>query len=399
MFNPEAKVAIKVISRSNKPNANPNLDPNPNHSSNQSSNHSPSRDSNDDKNVSVSTSNTASTSTSTSIPTSTSMTMSSSIDNAIQREVSVLRSLQGHPNIVHLIDFFEEPHAYYMIEECVEGGELFDRIIKKSYYTEREARELVIHLFKAIQYCHSKLIIHRDLKPENILMRSHDDADDTHIKICDFGFAVQLTSQQQLVHQTCGTSGYMSPELLLGDGYSFGVDVWALGVILYIILCGYPPFYGDDEEHCKQNVLSGTFYFHDEYWSNVSSEAKDLIRRMLTVDPAHRISLTEALTHPWLTHCTEGVLASHDITASLNNLKTFQAQRKLKGAANAIIAVHRLAGGGGVREMLRRSLSGSALNTLVNSVVKERVRDNDDNNNDDNNHNHNDDDKDSNTNA
>jgi len=289
------------------------------------------------------------------------------IESSIQQEVSVLRSLNNHPNIVSLIDFFEDPQHYYMVEECVEGGELFDRIIKKISYNELEGRELVSHIFDAVQHCHSKLVVHRDIKPENILLRSADD--DTHIKVCDFGFAVQLSTPQQCLQQQCGTSGYMSPELIRGAAYSFGVDVWALGVVVFIILGGYTPFFGDDESQCERKVLLGSFEFHPDYWGNVSEEAKDLIRKMLTVDPKQRISLSDAIQHPWLTRCSKDKLAANDITPNVTNLKNFQAQRKLKGAARAIMAVNRLSGGGGISQLLRNSLSGMALDKLVNSAV------------------------------
>jgi serine/threonine protein kinase len=161
----------------------------------------------------------------------------------------------------------------------------------------------------------------------------------------------------------------MSPELIRGTAYSFGVDVWALGVVVFIILGGYTPFFGDDDSQCEHKVLLGSFEFHPDYWGNVSEEAKDLIRKMLTVDPKQRISLADAIQHPWLTRCPKDQLAANDITANVTNLKNFQAQRKLKGAARAIMAVNRLSGGGGISELLRKSLSGVALDKLVNSAV------------------------------
>jgi len=295
-------------------------------------------------------------------------------EDSFRCELAVLRSLAGHPHIVRLIDSFEEPANFYLVEECVEGGELFDRIVLKTHYDEDQARQLVSYLFEATHFCHSSFIVHRDLKPDNVLLSSADD--DTSIKLCDFGLATKLSSPQDTLTHKCGTPGYMSPEVLLGKPYSFGADVWSLGVILYIILVGYPPFFGADEAECKERILAGQFEFHPEHWRCVSPEAKDLICKMLTVDQAQRVSLSDVLQHPWMSkeRCQPHVLAANNLTPSLSNLKNFQAHRKLKGAVHAIVAVKRFSGsphshsgGGGLLALAKKSIDSKSLADNTNA--------------------------------
>lgn len=232
--------------------------------------------------------------------------MSKEIVNNLRREVEILQSL-NHPNIVQIVDFVESPEKFHLVLELLEGGELFARIVRKTVYTEKEARSLVNTLFVAIKYCHDNNVVHRDLKPENLLLTSaHDDAD---LKMIDFGFA-RRTSGMTL-KTMCGSPGYIAPEILKKAYYGAPVDMWAAGVIVYTMIGGYPPFNASrnhpaDRDPARaqadlfKSILKGAFFFHDKYWGSTSEEAKDLIRGLLEVDFTKRFTVTQALNHPWV---------------------------------------------------------------------------------------------------
>ncbi|CAN0016914.1 unnamed protein product, partial [Phaeothamnion confervicola] len=223
-------------------------------------------------------------------------TMTVRAEEELRREMKIMIELE-HPHIIRLIDFFQTPDKFYLVVEKVEGGELFDRIVVKQFYTEREARDLVRVLLSAIAYCHARSIVHRDLKPENLLLVSRED--DTSIKIADFGFAERFT--ESLLQTQCGTPGYVAPEILMRKPYGAPVDMWSIGVITYIILGGYPPFHDTNQQtRLYARIKRGLYRFHDEYWKDVSPEAKDLIARMLVVEPEQRITAAQALEHPYL---------------------------------------------------------------------------------------------------
>jgi serine/threonine protein kinase len=179
----------------------------------------------------------------------------------LRTEVSILKQLQ-HPNIVRLIDFFEEPLTYIIVMEYVVGGELFDRIVKKAFYNEKEARDCVAVLFNAVKFLHDRNIVHRDLKPENLLLKSLDD--DADLKLADFGFATEVHGNK--LTQQCGTPGYVAPEIISRKPYGLGVDMWSLGVICYILLGGYPPFHHDNQRELFKLIQSGKFEFHADFW-------------------------------------------------------------------------------------------------------------------------------------
>lgn len=218
---------------------------------------------------------------------------------------------------IRLIDTFDEGNEFYIVTELVEGGELFERIVSKTHYTEKEARDLVKVFIETIAYIHDQGIVHRDLKPENLLLTSaNNDAD---IKICDFGFAKRIVDLQP-DETACGTPGYVAPEILRGDPYGAEVDIWSMGsslplqstfsrhlhtnddvgVICYVLLAGYPPFYDEDQRKLFKKIKDGKYYFHDEYWSHVSEDAKNLIKNMLCINQKTRWSAKELLKHPWL---------------------------------------------------------------------------------------------------
>lgn len=262
--------------------------------------------------------------------------MSKDDENAVMQEVKVLKGLH-HRNIMQLHDFFEEPDEYYMILEYLKGGELFDRIVKKTSYNELEARDIVFILLQAIKYLHEKNIVHRDLKPENLLMAS--DNDDADVKIADFGFATvadgfSITSQ-------CGTPGYIAPEILRAIPYGKPADMWSFGVILYILLGGYPPFHDDNQRNLFKKIVRGEYKFHRDYWKGISSEAKDLIRKLLTVDHHQRLTAQQALEHPWLGK-SQAEIKAHDLQSNLETLRKYQRTRKLRAAVHTVIAAQRM---------------------------------------------------------
>ena len=216
--------------------------------------------------------------------------------------------------------------------ERMMGGELFDRVVAKSFYNEKEARDLCKILFEAIGLCHRNNVAHRDLKPENLLLRSEDN--DSEIKIADFGFVKKVTTPNSLTTQ-CGTPGYVSPEILEGVPYDTKSDMWSLGVIVYILLGGYPPFSDQNQRELFQKIRKGHYEFHEEYWGSVSDDAKDLISCLLTVKPSKRLSADEALKHKWMMQDAD-VLAGQDLGTNLAELRKFNGKRKFKGAVTAV---------------------------------------------------------------
>jgi len=257
---------------------------------------------------------------------------------ALKDEIDVLKDFD-HQHIIRLYDVFEEPQHYYLVTEKMTGGELFDRIVQKSYYNEKEARDTCEILLQAIHYCHSKKVAHRDLKPENLLLTSQ--SDDSDIKLADFGFAKKVKAPNTLTTQ-CGTPGYVAAEILEGKPYDTQADMWSIGVIMFILLGGYPPFIEQNQRTLFRKIRKGQYEFHDEYWSAVSADAKDLISSLLTVDPAKRLSAEEAMRHKWMLQDAD-VLANLDLGTNLSELKKYNAKRKFKAAVNAVILTNKMA--------------------------------------------------------
>ncbi|OQR83323.1 calcium/calmodulin-dependent protein kinase [Achlya hypogyna] len=255
---------------------------------------------------------------------------------ALTTEVVILKQMK-HPNIMILHDFFSEPDYYYLVTELMEGGELFDRIVEKSYYTEREARDLVKLLLEAIRYCHDINVVHRDLKPENLLLTSM--TDDASIKLADFGFAKKVASDSEGLSTACGTPGYVAPEILEAGTYGKAVDIWSIGVITYILLCGYPPFHDDNHNALFRKIKRGAFVFDSPYWDAISDDAKDIISKMLTVKPTERATAVQLLEHPWIVGSETSTV---QLSSALDELRRFNARRKLKAAMNAVKAANRL---------------------------------------------------------
>ena len=215
----------------------------------------------------------------------------------LEIETALLRELD-HPHIIRCYDTFDEEAKFYIVTELVGGGDLFDRIIRKSSYTEKEARDLIVMFLETMVYMHEeKGVVHRDLKPENILLTS--EADDAKIKIADFGFAKKVVDLLP-TESPCGTPGYVAPEVIRGERYGCEVDIWSMGVIAYVLLAGYPPFYEDPASPTYPHKLyhairTGKYSFHPERWGDASPEAIDMIKKMLCVSQKERWTASELL--------------------------------------------------------------------------------------------------------
>jgi len=212
------------------------------------------------------------------------------------REMQILTKV-SHPHIIELKAVYDTGSELYIVMELMEGGMLFDRIVEKGSYTESDARELVRALCSAVQHLHSQNIIHRDLKPENLLMKSIDD--DTSVKIADFGLS-KIIDQERMLLTACGTPAYVAPEILLAQGYDQAVDLWCIGVIAYILLCGFPPFSANGLPQLLEKIITADFDYPSNYWDEVSDLAKDFVERLLVLDPKNRMTAQEALQHAWL---------------------------------------------------------------------------------------------------
>jgi len=255
----------------------------------------------------------------------------------LQSEISIMKELD-HPHIIKLIEVYNEPTNYYLVQELVNGGELFDRIVSKTVYTEKEARDLVRILLETLRYLHSHEVAHRDLKPENLLLTSADD--DADIKIVDFGFAKHTRGND--LDAICGTPDYVAPEILNRRHYGTKCDIWSTGVITFILLGGYAPFFDDNETELFNKIKRCEYRFDSPFWDHISEEAKDLIRRMLTLNPNDRPTANDLLHHAWMVHDDE-TLRGRDITASLVEFRKMQARRRFKGAVHTVSALLRFA--------------------------------------------------------
>ncbi|XP_054586767.1 serine/threonine-protein kinase DCLK1a isoform X1 [Nothobranchius furzeri] len=220
-------------------------------------------------------------------------------EHMIQNEVAILRRVK-HPNIVLLIEEVDTYNELYLVMELVKGGDLFDAITSANRYTERDASGMLYNLVNAIKYLHSLNIVHRDIKPENLLVYEHADGSKS-LKLGDFGLATVVDGP---LYTVCGTPTYVAPEIIAETGYGLKVDIWAAGVITYILLCGFPPFRGssEDQEALFDQILMGQLEFPLPYWDNVSEAAKDLIRSMLEVEVDQRYTALQVLEHPWVTN-------------------------------------------------------------------------------------------------
>ncbi|XP_016944139.1 calcium/calmodulin-dependent protein kinase type 1 isoform X2 [Drosophila suzukii] len=216
-------------------------------------------------------------------------------EESLENEIRVLRRLT-HPNIVQLLETYEDKSKVYLVMELVTGGELFDRIVEKGSYTEKDASHLIRQILEAVDYMHEQGVVHRDLKPENLLYYSPDD--DSKIMISDFGLSKMEDSG--IMATACGTPGYVAPEVLAQKPYGKAVDVWSIGVISYILLCGYPPFYDENDANLFAQILKGEFEFDSPYWDEISESAKHFIKNLMCVAVEMRYTCKQALAHAWI---------------------------------------------------------------------------------------------------
>uniref|UniRef100_A0A8C5A1Q1 calcium/calmodulin-dependent protein kinase n=1 Tax=Gadus morhua TaxID=8049 RepID=A0A8C5A1Q1_GADMO len=244
----------------------------------------------------------------------------------LDREARICRLLK-HPNIVRLHDSISEEGHHYLIFDLVTGGELFEDIVAREYYSEADASHCIQQILEAVLHCHQSGVVHRDLKPENLLLASKSKG--AAVKLADFGLAIEVEGEQQAWFGFAGTPGYLSPEVLRKDPYGKAVDLWACGVILYILLVGYPPFWDEDQHRLYQQIKAGAYDFPSPEWDTVTPEAKDLINKMLTINPGKRITAAEALKHPWISHRSTVASCMHR-QETVECLKKFNARRKLK---------------------------------------------------------------------
>ena len=220
--------------------------------------------------------------------------------------------------------------------ELVTGGELFDRIVAKGSYTEKDASNLIRQVLEAVFFMHDNGVVHRDLKPENLLYYNQDD--DSKIMISDFGLS--KTEESGIMATACGTPGYVAPEVLQQRPYGKAVDIWSIGVIAYILLCGYPPFYDENDANLFAQIIKGEYEFDSPYWDEISDSAKDFISHLMCCDPDQRYTCELALAHPWISGNTARTKDIHGTVAT--HLKRSLAKRKWRKAYNATAAIRQL---------------------------------------------------------
>ncbi|XP_033956604.1 calcium/calmodulin-dependent protein kinase type II subunit gamma isoform X10 [Pseudochaenichthys georgianus] len=255
----------------------------------------------------------------------------------LDREARICRLLK-HPNIVRLHDSISEEGFHYLVFDLVTGGELFEDIVAREYYSEADASHCINQILESVSHIHQHDIVHRDLKPENLLLASKMKG--AAVKLADFGLAIEVQAEQQAWFGFAGTPGYLSPEVLRKDPYGKPVDIWACGVILYILLVGYPPFWDEDQHKLYQQIKAGAYDFPSPEWDTVTPEAKNLINQMLTINPAKRITADQAINHPWV--CQRSTVASMiHRQETVECLRKFNARRKLKGAILTTMLVSR----------------------------------------------------------
>uniref|UniRef100_A0A8C7J672 calcium/calmodulin-dependent protein kinase n=1 Tax=Oncorhynchus kisutch TaxID=8019 RepID=A0A8C7J672_ONCKI len=265
----------------------------------------------------------------------------------LDREARICRLLK-HSNIVRLHDSISEEGFHYLVFDLVTGGELFEDIVAREYYSEADASQCINQILESVQHIHQHDIVHRDLKPENLLLASKMKG--AAVKLADFGLAIEVQGDQQAWFGFAGTPGYLSPEVLRKDPYGKPVDIWACGVILYILLVGYPPFWDEDQHKLYQQIKAGAYDFPSPEWDTVTPEAKNLINQMLTINPSKRITADQALKHPWI--CQRSTVASMiHRQETVECLRKFNARRKLKGAILTTMLVSRTFSGGCVSSL------------------------------------------------
>jgi len=255
-------------------------------------------------------------------------------------EINILKEID-HPNIVKMYEFFEDDKRYYLVTEICKGGELFDEILQRGKFSERDGAVLMKQVLSCINYCHSNNIVHRDLKPENILLEQNKEFD--QIKIIDFGTSLVYDPAKSL-DEKLGTPYYIAPEVL-NKNYNSKCDIWSCGVITYILLSGMPPFNGQSDQEIMKKVRAGAFSFDDKVWNNISDNCKDFIRQLLTFKADDRPTASDILKHPWIVELATVAVDESAALGALDNLKSFNADSTMKQATFAFIASQLLSKG------------------------------------------------------
>lgn len=277
----------------------------------------------------------------------------------LKEEVTIMQKL-NHENCVRLLEFFDEENYFYLVLELVRGGEVFDQIVAKNYYNEKEAAHAVRQVARALAYLEEQGIVHRDVKPENLIYESNDT--DANIKLTDFGLAKDISkfNTDKPLSDPCGTPGYVAPEILSGVKYGCKVDTWALGVILYIMLCGYPPFYSEDQQELFRAIKDGKYAFDSPYWDEVSDAAKSVVRKLLVLDQDKRLSANQVLQEPWVANpdAQSNVAFGKHVLEGIAEVQ----KRKFKRAVLRVKAVTQfgklLSGDGGAANAFATALAG-----------------------------------------
>jgi len=268
-------------------------------------------------------------------------------EHMVRNEIAVLKKVSmGHQNILTLVDYFETMNNLYLVTELALGGELSDRICRKGSYYESDAADLIRATLSAVAYLHDHGIVHRDLKPENLLFRTPEDNAD--LMIADFGLSRIMDEEQfHVLTTTCGTPGYMAPEIFKKSGHGKPVDIWAIGVITYFLLCGYTPFDRESNLEEMEAILKADYSFTPfECWRNVSQAARDFINCCLTIEPPARMTAHDALQHPWINPEASRLGPGEDLLPTVR--KNFNARRTLHKAIDTVRAINKLREGGGL---------------------------------------------------
>jgi len=254
----------------------------------------------------------------------------------VHDEVEIMQKVE-HKHCVQLHEIYETNNKLYMVMDLLTGGELFDRIVSKGSYSEKEAADVVTIVAEGLAYLHSSGIVHRDLKPENLIYER--DEEGALLKITDFGLA-KYRAQDRALSTACGTPGYVAPEVLEGKQYGKEVDLWSLGVILYILLCGFPPFYDESTAGLYRQIKNGQYDFPDPYWTEISDEAKSVVKGLLTVDSNKRFTPEKLLSIPWVKGSASTAQFPSDYTTTL---RLTTAKQAFRNGVRAVIAVNRFA--------------------------------------------------------
>ena len=242
----------------------------------------------------------------------------------LRREIQIMKSVD-HPNILKLFEVYESEEEFFLVMELVPGKELFDKIVERGQYSEKDASNIVRQIISAVEYLHEQGIAHRDLKPENLLS-SGDDTNEI-IKIADFGFSKDFNDDK--LQTSCGSPGYVAPEVLTSESYDRSVDMWSIGVIVYILLCGYPPFYADNAPALFKKIMDVKYDFDDPSWDDVSDSAKELIQNLLVKNPSERFTAAQCKNHPWV---LGNDVSDKKLNPRLDKLAEHQAERKKDAA-------------------------------------------------------------------